>query len=672
MFAKDTDFETYLNPVFPYSFPDPFVLKFRSEYFAYCTDFWRDGKVFGVLRSRDLVNWTEIGGAMMPLETNPPFYWAPEITYANGKFYLYYSVGNEINMEIRVAVSERPDGGFVDSGKKLTTEQFAIDAHVFTDTDGQKCLFYATDFLEHSHIGTGTVVDKMLDFFTLEGNPRPVTRAKYDWQIYDANRIEKGGVRWHTVEGAFVLKRKGVYFEMFSGGNWQNITYGVSFAVTDDIENRQEWAQFSDGEKVFPILRTLPDLVIGPGHNSVVRGPNNRELFCIYHRWTEKGRVLAIDRMDFAGNRIFIEGASHTAQIAPFAPTISDYFLAEPLAATGGLTDSTSTSQNEDGIWTFAESEAICEISGRSELIYTSDAASFLCEFSVRLVENNGDDGNFGFCLKNENETSLNFSLLPAVNQAIINFGRQQIIELSADLSFSAIHLLRVEADEFRVRVSLDENLLFDEMLEKVSSQIALTVKNVKAAFSGFALTEGFEDLFDWNDTEIERHGWRKSSDEAVLFIERQELILENRSETDVFLWKGGAHENFEFAANIRLVESFGADADFGFFLSEPSAVADGLTRRFGILSNCLIDDLQPPATADGSDLRQIDNLQPSAAINDADLRQFRIIKFGEKLILQSEGKTLLETIAPKEDCRIAVFCRNSRIALEMVRLTIW
>ncbi len=277
--------EIYLNPVYPRSFPDPFILKFRGEYFAYCTDFWRDGKVFGILHSRNLVDWTEIGGAMNRLETDAPFYWAPEVTYADGKFYLYYSVGNETLMEIRVAVSNRPDGGFVDCGKRLTTEDFAIDAHVFTDTGGERYFFYATDFLDHSHIGTGTVVDKMIDWQTLAGNPRPVTRAKYDWQIYDPNRREKGGVRWHTVEGAFVLKRKGIYYEMFSGGNWQNVTYGVSFAITDDISRDEEWAQFSDGEKVLPILRTVPDLAVGPGHNSVIRGLNNREFFCVYHRW---------------------------------------------------------------------------------------------------------------------------------------------------------------------------------------------------------------------------------------------------------------------------------------------------------------------------------------------------------------------------------------------------
>src|SRR5215207_7027855 len=127
---------TYLNPVYSRSFPDPFVLKFGGDYYAYSTGFADDGNVFNTLRSPDLVTWTPVGGAMVPLDNSPPFYWAPEAIYLNGRFYLYYSVGNEKLMELRVAVSERPDGGFIDSGHCLTTQEFAIDAHVFVEEDG--------------------------------------------------------------------------------------------------------------------------------------------------------------------------------------------------------------------------------------------------------------------------------------------------------------------------------------------------------------------------------------------------------------------------------------------------------------------------------------------------------------------------------------------------------
>jgi arabinan endo-1,5-alpha-L-arabinosidase len=188
---------TYRNPVTSIPSADPFVLKHAGEYWAYVTGEWQDGRCFGILHSKDLVNWEARAGALAPLQ--PPAgeqytcYWAPEVSYDNGIFYLYYSVGDEEHMHIRAATSTEPDGPFIDSGHRLTSEQFAIDAHVFTDADGDRYLFYAADFLDHTHIGTGIVADRMLDAFHLAGSPQPVARARFDWQVYDPNRAEKGG-----------------------------------------------------------------------------------------------------------------------------------------------------------------------------------------------------------------------------------------------------------------------------------------------------------------------------------------------------------------------------------------------------------------------------------------------------------------------------------------------
>jgi GH43 family beta-xylosidase len=315
------DIKIYTNPVYDASFPDPFVLRHEGEYFAFCTGHANDGRIFGMLRSSDLVSWEEMPGAMEPLAAGVAegeLYWAPEVSFYDGIFYLYYSVGNEKLMHIRVATAAEPQGPYVDAGQKLTTQDFAIDPHIFVDDDGSRHMFYATDFLEYSHIGTGTVVDRLIDPFKLAGDPRPVTRAMFDWQVYDPARKEKGGVRWHTVEGPFVLKRKNIYFEMFSGGNWQNISYGVGYAVSDSLYGDGEWAQQVDGTDTLPLLRTVPEKVIGPGHNSVVVGPNGRDLFCVYHRWQDKKRVMCIDRMDFAGgDRLFVVGPTWEPQPAP-------------------------------------------------------------------------------------------------------------------------------------------------------------------------------------------------------------------------------------------------------------------------------------------------------------------------------------------------------------------
>jgi GH43 family beta-xylosidase len=644
--------ETYLNPVYPRSFPDPFVLKFRGEYFAYCTDFWRDGRVFGVLQSRDLVNWTEIGGAMQKLDTDAPFYWAPEVIYANGKFYLYYSVGNEALMELRVAVSDRPGGGFIDSGKKLSTEDFAIDAHVFTDTDGQKYLFYATDFLHHSHIGTGTVVDKMTDFYTLEGNPRPVTRARFDWQVYDPHRKEKGGVRWHTVEGPFILKRKEIYYEMFSGGNWQNISYGVSFAVTDDIARREEWTQFSDGEKILPILRTIPDLVVGPGHNSVIRGTNNRELYCVYHRWTEHGRTLCIDRMDFASNRIFIKGATNTPQIAPYKPTFADFFDSESL----------NKKWQTVGDWKISDHEIVCDSLDESRLIYDSETQGFLCEFYLRAIESADKASAFGFCLLNETAETFKFLLLPGSNLAVIyGTDRAETFELPEDFEAAAFHLLRVDCDARMIKISLDEaNFRFEKVLETTSTRIALAAENMRAGFSAFSLTEGFEDLFDWQDSQIEERGWHKLSGAGDCRVENGELFLSNKNETDVILTKGSAAENFEFAVNIRLIETFGENAALGFLILNDRNehlyrfVFEGERGNFYL-------------SIDG-DLQKFSLPEDFAPEN---YHQFRLLKLKDKVFLQLEKIDLGAISLADDKSKIALFCRNSSIALETVRLTV-
>jgi GH43 family beta-xylosidase len=646
---------TYLNPVYSGSFPDPYILKFCGEYYAYCTGFWKDGNVFGVLHSRDLINWKELGGAMRPLDHEPPFYWAPEAIYDNGKFYLYYSVGNETLMEIRVAVSDRPGGGFVDSGKVLTSEDFAIDAHVFRDSDGKQYLFYATDFLGHTHIGTGTVVDEMSDRFTLAGRPRPVTRAKYDWQVYDPVRKEKGGVRWHTVEGPFVIKRKGVYYEMFSGGNWKNISYGVSFATTGDLRQEEEWKQFSDGKKVLPILRTIPGAVTGPGHNSVIRGPNDRELYCIYHCWFENERVLAIDRMDFAGERIFIAGASHTPQIAPFLPAHSDFFETE------FLTDSWQAA----GQWSLKNGQMISGKTGRNLAAYKGSGKSFLCEFSLRALDASEKKGTFGFCLKNEENTICEFSLFP--NKKFAQFkwfeggAKKHDFELPRDFAPDVFHLVRLEVDGQWVKVLLDDNVIqFEEITDNISSEITLFSADTQAAFAGFSLTKGFEDLFEQPDIQPEDRGWRKLTDNSVLITKERQLFLSSQNSSEAAIGRDEFYADYEFAANIRLAEITGADPTFGFLLLQ-NELETALRIKLDVSDRHLY------VSGEGNAARfpLPEDFEPR------NYYQFRFLRLANKMILQLDGTFLGEVSCIEKETTIAVFCQNAVIAFDMVRMTV-
>ncbi len=564
----------YTNPVVARDFPDPFVFKFCAQYYAIATGFWHDGGVFGILRSRDLINWTDCGSALKSVPfPDAPCYWAPEIYYRNGKFYLYYSVGNEENMRIRAAVSDSPAGGYVDAGIDLTSEQFAIDAHVFVDdADGSEWLFYATDFLDYDQIGTGTVCDKMISPLELQGKPQPVTRAKYDWQIYDPMRASKGNVRWHTIEGSTVLKRKGLYYQMFSGGNWQNVSYGVSYATTRNINQTEEWSQVADGEITFPILRTIPEKVVGPGHNSVVRGTDNRQLYCVYHRWAAdlSGRQMAIDPLDFAGERMLVVGASFEAVPAPNAPTVIDFFDNENVFEKNWTADSL---QN----WGLAENSVVSRRAAENaRLICNFRSDSFLIELSVNSLEFD-DKSAYGFCLETKAEVVLRCLILPSTQQVAIsetNKNDQVIYDLPADFEASAVHLWRVEVDCAQIKIRLDEaSFIWEKQLEIAPTNFALETQNCQAAFKGFALTEGFEDVFDRQNQPTEAdfaaRGWiiEDFAEQVWKITDNLLQCAVNSGETRIL--KNNKFVNFELVVNARLNNKIAPNGCYGFFLRE-------------------------------------------------------------------------------------------------------
>ena len=137
---------TYTNPVSDIYCADPFVLLHEGRYYAYGTHYrtdeygvWHpaalDGKQFAMLSSDDLAHWEQIGGALeTPVGFEGRSYWAPEVAYSNGKFWMYYSTDDAGTHRLRVAVADHPSGPFIDQGFWLFPDLgFTIDAHPFRD-----------------------------------------------------------------------------------------------------------------------------------------------------------------------------------------------------------------------------------------------------------------------------------------------------------------------------------------------------------------------------------------------------------------------------------------------------------------------------------------------------------------------------------------------------------
>jgi GH43 family beta-xylosidase len=285
----------YTNPVYPHDFADPFVLRHEDMYYAYGTAQTQDKRVLPVLSSPDLTRWEWQGGALVP-PVGAVEFWAPEVAFADGIFYMYYSARgtNGRDHQLRVARSTSPLGPFEDAGHVLNeNEPFSIDAHPFRAADGQWYLFYAKDFLErdeHHHVGTGIVVDRLTDMLTLAGEPRLVVRPHADWHLFRLQRPMYGNIYdWYTVEGPSVLQHGGLYYCFYSGGAWEKDNYGVSYVVAEHPLG--PWRQVQT-----QVLRSLPPNVIGPGHNSFTVAPNGRQIM-VYHAWdaARTGRYMRID-----------------------------------------------------------------------------------------------------------------------------------------------------------------------------------------------------------------------------------------------------------------------------------------------------------------------------------------------------------------------------------------
>ncbi len=307
---------TYSNPVWDGYLADPFVLRYGDFYYAFGTGSdvgsgrQPDGRVFPVLRSPDLVTWQHLGGALeAPFEKADVAYWAPEVAERGGTFFLYYAADGRL----RVAVSNRPEGPYRDAGQDLFPgEPFTIDASPFCDPrDGAWYLFYAKDFFD-LRVGTGTAVVRLGDdMVSTVGDPHLVVRATADWHIYERNRrwYERDWEAWHTVEGPFVLEHEGRYYCLYSGGNWQGPDYGVSYGVADHPLGpwRDEWSHSGP-----VVLRGIENKVLGPGHNSVVTGPDGKTLFVVYHAWdpAKTARRMCIDPLRWTAEGPRCDGPS--------------------------------------------------------------------------------------------------------------------------------------------------------------------------------------------------------------------------------------------------------------------------------------------------------------------------------------------------------------------------
>ncbi|RWY53815.1 family 43 glycosylhydrolase [Mucilaginibacter gilvus] len=257
--AQSVDTLNAPAPALPGVYADPNIAVFNNKFYIYPTT---DGTVgwqstaFSCWSSDNLTDWKN-EGVILNLPTDLSWAkvraWAPTIATKNGKYYYYYSA----DVNIGVAVADKPTGPFKDPlGKPLVRKGLLpgqmIDPMAFVDDDGSAYLYF----------GQGQC---------------NVVKLNDDMISYDTTKIISFKPEGYN-EGPFMIKRKGIYYLMWSEYDTRDPRYSIAYATS-----KSPVGPFVKAAG-HPVLKGK-GVVKGAGHHSVVQVPGTDKWYIAYHRF---------------------------------------------------------------------------------------------------------------------------------------------------------------------------------------------------------------------------------------------------------------------------------------------------------------------------------------------------------------------------------------------------
>ncbi len=322
---------TYTNPVMPGDFADPSVVRVGNDYWATATSSeW--APLYPILHSTNLVDW-EIVSHVFPAEVPEwadAHFWAPEITYEDGTFYIYYTAKQEGgNLCVGVASATDPKGPYKDHGPLVCQEVGSIDGFPIRDDNGDLFLVWKED---GNSVGKPTPMWAQL----MNEERTALLGEKFEMFRNDPDSWEGG-----LVEGAYIVQKNGYYYTFYSGDACcgQGCTYGVGVARAKDL--RGPWEKYEKN----PIMKQNEAWKCA-GHGSVVTDTTGNYYF-LYHAYSTDGTVFTgreglLDPFtwgedgwpQFAADAPSKEAEAPHQQNAPDSFTIKEEFDAAELATT--------------------------------------------------------------------------------------------------------------------------------------------------------------------------------------------------------------------------------------------------------------------------------------------------------------------------------------------------
>lgn len=246
---------------------DPAALVVGDTVYLYPTN---NGENLQARSSTDNVNWTR-AATLLKIEdvswikddgASYHALWAPHMAAADGKYWLYFSVGpqNPTPSRIGVAECDTPVGPCVDSGAPILTggNGFeAIDPMVWIDPKTGRRLFYA-----------GGSAGATLRVYEIGAD-----MAKLGKRI-DVDTPP------NFTEGAWMHERNGIYYLSYSQGRYDDATYTARYATAPSPTG--PWTYRG-------VILQSDDVYKGPGHHAFFQDPDDGTWWIAYHRWEQPG-----------------------------------------------------------------------------------------------------------------------------------------------------------------------------------------------------------------------------------------------------------------------------------------------------------------------------------------------------------------------------------------------
>jgi GH43 family beta-xylosidase len=493
----------YTNPL-PFSDgakhtnPDPFGLKFRGRYYCYSTD--RGGVNVSV--SEDLVTWESLGYAFQ--RAGRKDFWAPCVVYYDGFFYMYVSTAPEDSTDahderLALAVSSSPVGPF--EYVKTFFDVFSIDPHVVRDPDGSWWMFYSTNDvtgLNSGNAGTSILVDRMLGFDRLAGDPRPVVVPTLREEIFAENRFGDGR-DWYTIEGATYFTHGRNAFLTYSGNAYVRENYFVGYARAQRTGSIGDlvWSKYPSDYDFAPLIRRNTG-VEGTGHNSILIGPDLAETWIMYHARDAddqlvdgvEQRTMRVDRLYFDGDRLTTDAPTYTPQAAPAMPDFRDLFPGVALSVDWEVIDGRfdvrdgAAHSDAESPQSVALTRARFE-SYRAEIDIAAQVSHVGARFGVIPV----------FISADEFTEVLLDSASRTISAVRVSRGISSTVARAplGDIDISAFHNLTVDRTFDRVDVGLDGRALLTFPAPEGPSAFGMSARRTSAAFSSVSINGHLE-----------------------------------------------------------------------------------------------------------------------------------------------------------------------------------